>query len=145
MAHPVQPYGRRVSTVAKEILVFPCGLDSIQSIVLTASGVDELPSATVGYEGKLGLLAGTILTEVSGDDQNRYEEFTGTGTVAGILTDNVYFPDASHDVPAAMFFHNCVFNLNKIKNYDDYESDVVADLKTCLFVDKTTPEEELEA
>ncbi len=135
------PYNvnRRASTVAKEILVFPAGLDSIQSIVLSASGVSALPSATVGYSGKLGLLAGTILVEVSGDSQRRYKKFTGTGTIAGILTDNVYFYDNTQEEPAAMFVHGCVFDKAKIIDYDTYSSQLATALPTCRFNEKVTP------
>lgn len=130
---------RSVNTVNKEILVFPAGLDSIQSVVLSASGVSELPSATTGREGVLGLQAGTILVEVSGDEQKRYEQFSGTGTVAGILADNVYFYDGADDQPAAMFFHGCVFDQDKIIGYGDYSADLAADLPTCRFITKETP------
>lgn len=135
---------RRVSTVAKEILVFPAGLDAIQSIVLSASGVSALPSATVGYSGKLGLLAGTILKQNS-DDEKTYSKFTGSGTIAGILTDNVYFYDATQNEPAAMFFHGVVFNKDKIIDYSTHSAALATALPTCRFVEKTTPEEELEA
>ncbi len=132
------PIARTTKTVNKEVLVFPAGLDAIQSVVIKASGVAALPSATTGYVGKLGLLAGTILRKVSGDGQERYEKYTGTGTPAGVLGDNIYFfdnTDAS-DRAADMLFHGCVFDTNKLIGYSGNETAVQNALKTCQFLDK---------
>lgn len=131
------PFGasRAVNTVRKEILKFPAGLDAIESVVLRASGVAELASAVTGIEGKIGLRAGTILTKISGDSQNRYQRYTGTGTIEGILGDNIFFYDnsADSDEPADMLFHNCVFDSSKIIDFASYESDLATDLPTCRF------------
>lgn len=128
---------RRVSTVEKEILKFPAGLDAIQSVVLRASGVDELPSAVTGVEGKLGLRAGTILTKVPGSDGAKYQQFTGAGgeAIEGVLGDNIFFYDSSEasDEPADMLFHGCVFDAAKIIDYDTHESALKDALHTCRF------------
>jgi hypothetical protein len=126
---------RAVNTVRKEILKFPAGLDAIESVVLRASGVAALPSATTGYVGKLGLLAGTILTPVSGDSQNRYKKYTGSGDIAGILGDNVYFFDGldHSDEPADMLIHGCVFDKDRIIDFVAYESALRTALNTCRF------------
>lgn len=131
------PVSRTANTVEKEILKFPAGLDAIDSVVLSAaaSGVVELPSATVGYAGKLGLLAGTILKKISGDSQNRYARYDGTGTIAGILGDNIYFFDNTDnsDRAADMLNHGCVFNKNKIIDFGAYESDLRTAMPSCRF------------
>jgi hypothetical protein len=128
---------RAVNTVEKEILKFPAGLDAIESVVLRASGVDELPSAVTGIEGKLGLRAGTILTRIPGDTQNRYKQFEGAGgeVIEGILGDNVFFYDESSaaDEPADMLFHGCVFRADKIIDYATHETALKAALNTSKF------------
>jgi hypothetical protein len=132
------PVARTTKTVEKEVLVFPAGLDAIQSVVLSASGVAALPSATTGYAGKLGLLAGTILKKVSGDGQDRYTAYNGTGTPEGVLGDNIYFFDNTHasDRAADMLFHGCVFDTNKLIGYAGNETAVKNALATCKFLDK---------
>jgi hypothetical protein len=134
---------RSINTVGKEILKFPAGLDAIESIVLAAGEADELSSAVTGVEGKLGLLAGTILTKVPGDSQGRYRQYTGAGgeAVEGILGDNVYFYDDTDasDEPADMLFHGCVFNKDKIIDFDDHDAAVEAALPTCRFDEKEVP------
>lgn len=138
------PFGasRAVNSVKKEVLKFATGLEAIESVVLSAVGssaTSELASAVVGYEGKLGLRAGTILTKIPGDDQDRYKEFEDLAgeEITGILGDNIYFYVNSDegDEPADMLFHSCVFNKAKIVNFDDYESDLRAALNTCRFED----------
>lgn len=131
------PVSRTTKTVEKEILKFPAGLDAIESVVLSAgaSGVSELPSATVGYEGKLGLLAGTILKKITGDGQNRYARYDGSGTIAGVLGDNIYFYDATDasDRGADMLFHGVVFDKEKIIDYNAFAGDLATALFTCRF------------
>lgn len=129
---------RAVNSVEKEVLKFATGLEAIESVVLRASGVEVLPSAVSGQEGRLMLRAGTVLKKISGDSQERYEEYTGTGDIAGILGDNVFFYDtsAASDQPADMLFHNCVFDKDKIVDFDDYETELRAALNTCRFEEK---------
>jgi hypothetical protein len=110
---------RTVKDVRKEILKFPAGFDAIESIVLSGEAAEELPSAVTGVEGQLGLLAGTILTKVDGDDQDRYKKFEAEEA----------------DKPADMLFHGCVFDLNKIVDYDDYDTDLATALPTCRFIE----------
>lgn len=134
---------RRANSVEKEILVFPAGLDAVQSVVISASAAaQELPSAVTGRPGVLGLRAGTILQKVSGDSQNRYEPHDGVGDIEGILADNVFFYDASDasDTPVDMLFHGCVFNKDKIIDYETYKSDLEDALHTCRFESKEVPE-----
>lgn len=129
---------RTVKDVRKEILKFPAGLDAIESVVVTASGATALPSAVTGFEGQLGLRAGTILQKVSGDSQVRYEKYAGggAGDIEGILGDNIFFynddPEVS-DKPADMLFHGCVFDSSKIVDYASYASDLATALPTCRF------------
>jgi len=134
------PFGakRSVGTVKKEVLKFATGLEAIESVVLRASGVAQLPSAAVnGSEGKIGLLAGTILTKIPGDSQNRYRKYTGAGgeAVAGILGDHIFFYDntAASDEPADMLFHGCVFDKSKIVDFVAQETALRAALTTCRF------------
>lgn len=133
---------RTVRTVEKEILKFPAGLDAIESIVLRASGVDALPSAVTGYEGKLGLRAGTILTKVDGDP-TKYKKYEAVGAEAieGILGDNIYFYDSTSasDEPADMLFHGCVFDAAKIIDYVTHETALKAALHTCRFDESDLP------
>jgi hypothetical protein len=136
------PVSRSVNTVEKEILKFPCGLDAIKSVVLRASGVDQLASAVTGLEGKIGLRAGTVLQKVSGDSQNRYEPWDGgaASAVEGILGDNIFFhanDTDNADKAADVLFHNCVFDVDKLtefgSNYVGNETDVEDALYTCRF------------
>lgn len=132
------PVARTTKTVNKEILVFPAGLDAIQSVVLSASGVSALASAVTGYANKYGLLAGTVLKKAAGDSQERYVAYDGTGTPAGILGDNIYFFDQTDasDRAADMLFHGCVFDTNKLIGYAGHETAVQNALSTCKFLDK---------
>ena len=133
---------RTTKTIDKEILKFPAGLDSIESIVLMASGVDELASATTGQTGVIGLLAGTVLSQLTSgaDSQERYKPYESGGSevVAGILGDTVYFHDNTDasDKPADMLFHGCVFDKAKLTGYTGNEAAVEAALPTCRFETK---------
>lgn len=135
------PFGasRAVNSVKKEVLKFATGLEAIESVTLAASEADTLTSAVVGYEGKLGLLAGTILTKIPNDDLGRYKKFEDESNeeIAGILGDNIYFytDGDESDEPADMLFHSCVFNKAKIIGFDDYETELRAALNTCRFED----------
>lgn len=133
---------RTVKTVEKEVLKFPAGLDAIESVVIKGSGVPELPSATTGRRGVYGYVAGTILRKVSGDSQNRYEKYTGSGTIEGILGDTVIVYDnstAASDTPVDMLKHGCVFDKDKIVDYASYASALATALFTCRFETTTTP------
>lgn len=133
MAGPVG--SRTVRTVEKEVLKYPAGLDAIESVVLRAEDADEVPSAVGGVEGRLAILAGTILEKVDAA-RDYYKPFDGTGTIAGVLGDNIYFHSDTEERHAAdMLFHGCVFNKNKIIDFDTHETDLRADLATCRFED----------
>lgn len=134
------PFGanRAVKSVSKEVLKFPTGLEAIESIVLDATdGANTsaaLASAVVGYAGKLGLRAGTIIAKTTDDTYRRYTN-SGGEEIVGVLTDNIYFYDdteASNE-PAAVFFHDAVFNKNKIVDYNAYVTALKAALPTCRF------------
>lgn len=132
---------RTAGTLKKEILKFPAGLDAIESVVLAASQAPTLSSGlTNGVSGVLGYRAGTVLKKISADGQDRYEAYDGSGTVEGILGDNIYFYDDTDasDEPADMLFHGCVFNVDKLtgadRGYVGNETAVKNALKTCSFV-----------
>lgn len=136
------PFGasRAVNSVSKEVLKFASGLEAIESVVLAADeGANTsaaLASATVGYEGKLGLRAGTIIAKSADDKYRRYTN-SGGEEIVGILTDNVYFYDdteASNE-PASVFTHTAVFNKAKIIDYNAYKTALEAALYTCRFED----------
>lgn len=130
---------RQRKTVKKEILKFGtfAGLEAIESVVLRASGVPAVPSAVTGVTGQLGLRAGTILTKVPGDSQNRYRKYTGAGgeAVEGILGDNIWFYDNTDnsDRAADMLFNGCVFDSSKIIDFATHETALREALNTCRF------------
>ncbi len=130
------PFGvsRYRKTADREILAYPAGLDAIKSVVVASSGAEELPSATTGKDVNKGLLAGTILEAVPGDTQGRVRKWT-SGTIVGILGSNVFFEGEgdAYDAPAEAYFHGCVFNKDRIVDYDDADSDLASDLPTCRF------------
>ena len=130
------PFGaiRQRHTADREILAYPAGLDAIKSVVVASSGAATLPSATTGEVGVKGLLAGTILQEVSGDTQGRVQKWTN-GTIVGILGSSLFFEDEGdiYDAPAEAYFHGCVFNKDRIVDYSGAASDLATDLPTCRF------------
>lgn len=136
------PFGARraVNSVGKEVLKFATGLEAIESVVLAADeGANTsaaLASAVVGYEGKLGLRAGTIIAKTTDDKYRRYTN-TGGEEIVGVLTDNIYFYSDSEESnePAAVFTHTAVFNKNKIIDYNAYKTALEAALFTCRFED----------
>lgn len=121
-------------TTDREILAYPAGLDAIKSVVVQSSGAAELPSATTGEVGVKGLLAGTILQEVSGDPNGRVEKWTD-GTIVGILGSNLFFEGEGdkYDAAAEAYFHGAVFNKDRIVDFVAAESDLATDLPTCRF------------
>jgi hypothetical protein len=121
-------------TTDREILAYPAGLDAIKSVLVASSGAETLPSATTGEVGVKGLLAGTILQEVSGDSAGRVEKWTN-GTIVGILGSNLFFEGEGdqYDAPAEAYFHGCVFNKDRIVDFVSAESDLATDLPTCRF------------
>lgn len=115
-----------------EIVSYPIETTVIDSVVVTADGVEEAASGSV-YAGRRYLVQGTILKD-NGD--GTYSQYTGTGDIAGILFDTVEFADDSEasNEPVAMLRRNVSFNSANIVDFDDYESDLVAALSTCEFV-----------
>lgn len=110
-----------------EVLKFPAGLDAIMSVVVDASTV------TPDTDGNRKLNAGTLLTGPNGDD--KYEQYAGTGDVAGVLADDTMFAsgDSKGDQPVAMFFHGCVFRSDRVVDFNTYETQARAGLPTCRF------------
>lgn len=119
----------------REILVFPAGQDAIKSVVVAASGIPTLASAITGREDVKGLLAGTPLQEISGDEQGRVEAYDG-GTIIGILGTTLIFngEGQDYDIDADAPFHSCVFRQDRIVGFDAAESDLRADLPTCSWL-----------
>jgi hypothetical protein len=130
------PFGvsRYRKTADREILLYPAGLDAIKSVVVTSSAAEELDADVTGKDGNKGLLAGTILEVVPGDEQGRVQKWTD-GTIVGILGSNVFFEGEgdAYDAPAEAYFHGCVFDKTKIVDYEDADSDLASDLPTCRF------------
>lgn len=121
--------------VKKEILKFPAGLDAQESVVVQASGAPEIASATIGYTGQKGYLAGTILKKINPGTDDRVTKYDGSGDIVGVLADNVFFDGETtdYDEPINMFVHGCVFNKDNIIDFATYESDLIAALYTCRF------------
>lgn len=126
---------RGSNTVKKEILKFPAGLDAQESVVLQASGAPTLASAVVGYADQKGYLAGTILKLVNPGVDNRVTKYNGSGTIVGILADNVFFDGetTAYDKPINAFVHGCVFDKDKIIDFVTHETNLKAALFTCRF------------
>ena len=85
------------------------------------------------YTGRRYLLAGTNLTH-RGDTQ--YEQFTGTGKIAGILFDTVEFADGTDasDEPVAFLRRNVSFDKLKIIGFATYTANLGTDLPSCEFI-----------
>jgi hypothetical protein len=113
-----------------EILKFPSGLEAIASIVIDATTVAS------ASDGTRKLAAGTLLYK---NANNQYQRFSGASATAikGVLAYDVEVGDATDgwDVPAAMFFHGCVFRADRIVDFGNaaYASAARAALPTCRF------------
>lgn len=109
-----------------EILKFPAGLDAIQSVTIDASTV------ATAADGNRVLKAGTLLFK---NGSNQYQRFAGSGTIKGVLAYDVEVVDttANSDLPAAMFFHGCVFRSDRIIDFGTYGSTARTALPTCRF------------
>lgn len=118
-----------------EPLLFPAGLDAIKNIVIDASLVTADPSNA----NRRILYAGTLLrrsTGVSPSGKDQYIRYTGTGLIEGVLAIDTEFVDgfSNSDRDAGMFFHGCVFNINKIIDYSLYGLAAISTLNTCKFM-----------
>jgi hypothetical protein len=104
---------------------------------LNAEDAETLASALTGKDGVLGLRAGTILTKVPGDAQQRYKKFEDEvgEEIEGVLAENHFFYDDTDisDQPAAMLFHSCVFDSSKVIDYETYDTELATALPTCRF------------
>lgn len=90
------------------------------TVAQTVMGVTYDPRILVGSPS----LPGTIVTEVSGSDPKQVKEYTGSGTIYGVIDGVEEFitntPAGSRDV--AVYVGYCVFDATKIKNYATYKS-----------------------
>jgi hypothetical protein len=132
------PFGasRSINTVKYEVLKFATGLEAIESVVLSAEDAPVINASVNGVGGN-GYRAGTILTKVPGDSQNRYRAYTAQvgEAVEGILGTNVFVYDTTEasDEPADSLFHSCVFDKSKIIGFVTYEDDLREALNTSRF------------
>lgn len=115
-----------------EILKFPVGLNATKSVVLNAQKFDV---NTQNNSVRVVVPVGTILMLSSTGVEGQYEEYDGSGSVAGILAHNVDLAAATTEgaEPVPMYFHGCVFATTAIVGFTQYASDLVNDLPTCKF------------
>lgn len=118
-----------------EPLLFAAGLDAIKSVVLDSSYV---ASVTTGSDTRRTLRAGTLLAKGpnNGPDGNpKYIPYTGSGTIEGVLEQNVDFLAAGPqgDTPAALLYHGCVFRASAIVDFSTYGAAAKTALTTCKF------------
>lgn len=115
-----------------EIVSYPLDTSVIDSVVVTADGVEEAASGTP-YAGRRYLVQGTILKD---NNDGTYSQYKGSGDIAGILFDTVEFADdtSASNEPVAMLRRNVSFNSANIVDFDTYEAAVTAALDTCEFV-----------
>jgi len=113
-----------------EIVSYPLETTVIDSVVVSASGVDADVSGP--YEGRRYLVQGTILEA----DGVLYKKYEGSEPIAGILFDTVEFVDESEasNEPVAMLRRNVSFNSANIVDFATYETELSADLATCEFL-----------
>lgn len=121
---------RSAAWTDKEILKFPTGLHQIKSIVL--DGSDFAVSTPNG--DRYVVPAGTIL-KVSATNTDKYVEYKGTGTIAGILGRPVDMlaQTTANSEPAPMFFSGAIFATTAIVGFTTYASALVHDLSHCDF------------
>lgn len=105
--------------------------------VLTSTLVQGHAVNAADEDGRYILFEGTIMTD-SDTDPTKVVEFTAAGSEAilGILAHRVELfgktsPD--HDRACALFWHNCVFDKSKIKNYATHAAALATALPTCRF------------
>lgn len=122
---------QRLALPKPEILMYPLETTVIDSAVINATGV--VADVSGPYVGRRYLVAGTILHKRV---DSQYEQFTGTGTVAGILYDTVEFADGTDasDEPVAILRRNVSFDKLKIVAFATYATNLGTDLPTCEFV-----------
>lgn len=122
---------RSAAWTDKEILKYPAGLHQIASIVL--DGSDFAVSTPNG--ARYVVPAGTIL-KISATSPDKYVEYKGSGTIAGILGHPVDMlaQTTANSEPAPMFFNGAIFATNGIVGFTTYASALVNDLKHCQFV-----------
>lgn len=115
-----------------EIVSYPIETTVIDSVVVTADGVDEAPSGSV-YAGRRYLVQGTILKD---NNDGTYSKYEGSGDIAGILFDTVEFADdtSASNEPVAMLRRNVSFNSANIVDFDTYEGALTSALDTCEFL-----------
>lgn len=110
-----------------EIFKFPPNAQGFASIVLDATAVAS------GVDGSRTLVAGTAL--VKDGVTNQYKQYTGSGTIRGILAHRVDFADGTDksDAPAALAFHGEVFRADRILGFTSSGATMRTALPTCRF------------
>lgn len=121
---------RTASWTDKEILKFPVGLNAVKSVVL--DGSDFAVSTPNG--ARYVVPAGTIL-KVSATNTDKYVEYKGTGTIAGILGRPVDMlaQSTANSEPAPMYWSQAIFATTAIVGFTNYASALVHDLPHCDF------------
>lgn len=114
----------------KEILKYPMAGLLSKSVVLDATNVPQNSNPNL----RTVLPAGTILT-LSVTNPTQYVQYTGTGTVAGILARpiDLLAQATGGDEPANMFWHEAVFATSQIVGFTQFASGCIAGLPTCKF------------
>lgn len=107
----------------QEPLLYGAGLDAVKSVVVDASSV----TADASNDYRRILLPGTLLKKSSGvgpgsPAKDQYVKYNGSGLIEGVLKTRVELIDglSNSDIPAAMYFHGCVFDARKIVDYSTY-------------------------
>lgn len=121
---------RSASWTDKEILKYPTGLHQIASVVLDGS---DFPVLTPNGD-RYVVPAGTIL-KVSATNADKYVEYKGSGTIAGILGRpiDMLAQTTANSEPAPMFFNGAIFATTAIVGFTTYASALVHDLPHCDF------------
>lgn len=118
----------------KEILKYVTGLEATQNIVIDGTTVPVDSTS-----GRYVMQAGTVVAKISASTKVQPAAASGVSAsdIVGILTHTVefFYPVETNvtDEPAAVYFHECIFDITKLVNYSGNASAVQTALKTCLF------------
>jgi hypothetical protein len=119
---------REAAYYNKEILKYPTGFEAIKNVVIDATEI------SLNADDRYVIESGTVLVE-SGDKVAPAGADIDEGDVVGILayTVELFGDNTEHDVPAAAFFWNCIFDSTMLVGYEDNEEAVEAALSSCDF------------
>lgn len=111
-----------------EVLASPANADLQASVVLDATSVAS------ASDGSRTLLAGTAL--IKDGVTNQYKRYAGTGTIKGILSETIQFPDgtSASDAVASIWQHGQQFRSDRIVDWATYQTQIKTALPTCQFV-----------